>query len=306
MRNSLNSSRHLPIVALLFCGLLPVYALATPGVSVDKTRVDFSPPEVMVGLMSREYLVRVTNTGTSPLQLQSVRLGGPDAGDFRLGGCSFPTQLSVGSWCDIQIGFMPLASGPRSAILLVYSDDPMQGRVEITLTGNALAGAPQLAVSPTALDFGLQFPGVPSASQRLTVWNAGTMPLNISTVATQSGEFAIVENCTGVLLTPLRSGGGDCFIDVTMESSVGGPRSATLMLLDPTGAKSVGLVGVVAAPAIEVTPSIVNVARTLGQTAARQDARPRDYFDLPNHRVCTVACSGQPARADPCRSAEQS
>ena len=98
MRNLRTSFRPSLIVASFVCGLLPVYAFATPGIGTDKTHVDFSPPEVMVGLASREYLIRVTNTGTSPLQVQGVGLGGANACDFRLGGCGVPAQLSVAIW----------------------------------------------------------------------------------------------------------------------------------------------------------------------------------------------------------------
>src|SRR5262249_50801759 len=61
---------------------------ATPVLDIDATRVDLSPPDVMVGLESREVRVRLTSSGTSTVNLASAGITGSHFGDFSLGGCA--------------------------------------------------------------------------------------------------------------------------------------------------------------------------------------------------------------------------
>jgi hypothetical protein len=249
---------HRPRAALALLLLAVPGALDAQVIRFDRTRVDFSPPDIMVGKASREILIRLTNAGTAPLNVQEVKTGGPNDGDFRVGRCggSPPVVLAPGAWCTVQVGFAPTVAGARSASVVVYSDDPAQGRVTIPLTGNGLAPAPRLDVSPLSLDFGVQPPGAPGAPQRLTVRNAGVLPLNVSAVATGGGEFPLSQNCTQSPVAP----GASCFIDVQFAPGSGGPRTETLTIDsdDPHTPTRLVLRGVGAAPSISVSPPSLN------------------------------------------------
>jgi hypothetical protein len=249
---------HRPRVALALLLLAVPGALAAQVIRFDRTRVDFSPPDIMVGKASHEILIRVANAGTAPLKILQVKTGGPNDGDFRVGRCggSPSAVLAPGARCDIQVGFVPTAAGARSAAVVVDSDDPAQGRVTIPLTGNGLAPAPRLYLSPPSLDFGVQPQGTPGAPQQVTVRNVGMLPLNVSAVTTSGGDFPLSQNCTQ---SPMASG-GLCWIDVQFAPSSGGPRADTLTISsdDPHTPARLDLLGVGAAPAISASPLSLN------------------------------------------------
>jgi Abnormal spindle-like microcephaly-assoc'd, ASPM-SPD-2-Hydin len=79
-------------------------------------------------------------------------------------------------------------------------------------------------VSPATLSFGTQNVGTSSASQSLTVTNAGAAPLKILSL-TAGGDFLETDNCASS--SPLAAG-GTCTINVTFTPGAAGARSGKL------------------------------------------------------------------------------
>jgi hypothetical protein len=79
-------------------------------------------------------------------------------------------------------------------------------------------------VSPTTLNFGSQNVGTSSASQQLTVTNAGAAPLKILSL-TAGGDFLETDNCASS--SPLAAG-GTCTINVTFTPGAAAARSGKL------------------------------------------------------------------------------
>jgi C1A family cysteine protease len=81
-------------------------------------------------------VVKVTNNGSAPLDLQSVTIGGTHANQFsETHGCA---QLAPGQSCPITVTFSPTTAGNKSAALQIYSNDPVRNSVSVPLSGKTL------------------------------------------------------------------------------------------------------------------------------------------------------------------------
>lgn len=93
------------VVALSGSGYAPV-----PAASVSPTSIGFG--SLWLGTATSARLVTLTSTGTAPLVVGAVRLGGANPGDFwiwedhRAGSTLIP-----GASCTLQVGFGPMAVG---------------------------------------------------------------------------------------------------------------------------------------------------------------------------------------------------
>lgn len=88
----------------------------------------------VLGGASASQIVRIQNTGQSATGVISTALTGPDVPDFQIvnNRCT-GTPLGVGAFCEITLVFDPVATGTRSADLIVSANPG--GSVRITLLG---------------------------------------------------------------------------------------------------------------------------------------------------------------------------
>jgi ASPM-SPD-2-Hydin domain-containing protein/centrosomal CEP192-like protein len=154
---------------------------------------------------------------------------------------------------DLQAdGTHPTTSGDMkvaSAMLNFFNSDP-------TVTPWFLVG-PVTQLSPTSLTFGPQLIGTISQPQTVTLSNSGASTLTISTISSNSTEFAATNNCNGSVAP-----GGNCSIQVTFNPSATGTRTGTVTLTDNAfnsgGTQTVGLTGTgtaTQAPAVSLSPA---------------------------------------------------
>ncbi len=86
-------------------------------------------------------VVTVRNTGTGPLQVTGLTLGGADAGQFALSGApALPATVPVGGQVTVTVGFNPTTAGPKGATLTVASDDPDAASIVVPLRGLGAQG----------------------------------------------------------------------------------------------------------------------------------------------------------------------
>jgi hypothetical protein len=118
-----------------------------------------------------------------------------------------------------------------------------------------VANSPNIAVAPGALNFGNQTLSVPSATQTMTVVNAGTAPLTITEISTSETQYTETSNCVGTL----DGGGGTCKISIIFTPTATGALAATLSISDnaansPQTFNLTGT-GVTAGTAVTLTPT---------------------------------------------------
>ena len=103
---------------------------SVPGIGFDHTNVAFSGQ--MVTTTSAAMAVKLTNTGTGPLTINSIAA----SGDFaQTNTCPVsPATLAATGTCTINVTFAPTATGARTGMLTV-SDDAAGSPQSIPLTG---------------------------------------------------------------------------------------------------------------------------------------------------------------------------
>jgi len=174
----------------------------TPADSVDLVGVGTAP---MIGLnpmmvafggqlvntTSPTTNITVTNTGTGPLTISNVALGGPDAAQFNVTVGQLPATLQPNQTQQWPLTFAPQAVGMFNATLTFISDDPMNMKAVVPITGQGTS--PMISVAPMTLDFGGQLVGRASQPHTATITNTGTANLTLNQVLVsgpQANAFA--------------------------------------------------------------------------------------------------------------------
>ncbi len=132
-------------------------------ITVDPTSIDFGTLFVNEQDIA---IVTVSNTGTDDLNVSSLTV---DNTDYSLSDANF--VLTSGQSKDVTVYFMPTHTGADNGTLTIVSDDPDQGTVLVTLTGEG-SDAPVAQVTPTSLSANL-LTGQTS-EQSFNVANIGT------------------------------------------------------------------------------------------------------------------------------------
>jgi phage terminase large subunit-like protein len=171
-----------------------------------------------IGTTSAAQTVTVSNTGTGPLTIASIVVGGTNPGDFgQTNNCG--ATLQNGSSCTISVTFTPSASGARSAtITLTDNANNVTGATQVISASGTGVGVPQGATTaPSSLVFVDQNVGTTSAAQGVTLTNNGTGPLTITSIAingTNPGDFAQNNTC-GTIPAATRRQRRHLYISVT-------------------------------------------------------------------------------------------
>ena len=157
---------------------------ASPGVTLSPSAVGFGSQDV--GTTSPASTLTLTSSGTAPLTLSAITLGGAAAGDFgQTNTCPVvPASLAVGSSCTVSVTFAPTRTGSRQGTLSFTDNAPDSPQVlSVSGTGTLPAGTYLSAGFDTALD-----PFLASGNGTATVTataNSGTGAAQLTTAAGQ-------------------------------------------------------------------------------------------------------------------------
>ncbi|MDQ8045123.1 MAG: choice-of-anchor D domain-containing protein [Solirubrobacteraceae bacterium] len=80
--------------------------------------VDFAAAQPQATL-SAARAITITSSGTASLRIGALTVGGNDPDDFLVSGDTCRATLKLGASCQVFVRFVPQASGPRSAQLLI-------------------------------------------------------------------------------------------------------------------------------------------------------------------------------------------
>jgi hypothetical protein len=211
----------------------------TVGAMFGAAQVVF-PNAIMMGQSSPAQYLSLMSTGTAPLLVTSVTVGGANPGDFAIsnqaGSCITGTSLVYHASCNLRVIFTPKALGTRSAIL--YFNYNLAGSpTPLPVSGTAISGA-QLTLSVGTLTFPATAVGATAATQYLTLKSTGYQPVVISTVTLASSDFDLSDQagtCTTAATTSLVPG-ASCNIRVRFHPAATGSRTAQVVINDNTPA----------------------------------------------------------------------
>jgi Abnormal spindle-like microcephaly-assoc'd, ASPM-SPD-2-Hydin len=157
-------------------------APATPTITVTPTSLDFG--SVTVG-QTKDLTVTVSNTGGATLNVTGIT--GTDL--ISIVNPSF--TVAPGSSHDVTWRFAPTSAGAKTGSLTIASNDPVRPSVTVPWIGTAIASAaPQIAVSPSSLDFGSVTVGQ-TKDLTVSVSNSGNATLNVTSIGA-GGAFSVV------------------------------------------------------------------------------------------------------------------
>jgi len=209
----------------------------------------FAPATVNDPAGVQEQTLIVSNAGNDTLSVNSIRATDDQ---FEIS----PTRFTVApdQSQPVTITFRPNGSGDISASLVISSDDPNKGFLEIPMRGRGVE--PQLEIAPGLADFGAVEVGQ-SALRVLIISNRGEADL-IVTVGPLSAPFTLVESANLAAERPLSLAPGETlavqvrFTPATREEIAG---QLTVSSNDPDQASlGVPLTGRGLAPRLAVSP----------------------------------------------------
>jgi N,N-dimethylformamidase beta subunit-like protein/HYDIN/CFA65/VesB family protein/centrosomal CEP192-like protein len=246
---------------------------SAPAVSLSGSSVPFG--NQMVGTTSGSQSVTLTNSGTAPLAISSITLGGTNPADFSSSNtCPLsPSTLAANANCSISATFTPTATGSRSAAISI-TDNAGGSPQTVTLNGTGIA--PAVSLSSASLGFGNQTVSTTSGAQSVTLTNSGTAPLAISSITlggTNPADFSSSNTCP--LSPSTLAVNANCSISATFTPTATGSRSAAISITDNAGGSPQTLTlsgsGVTAAPAVSLSGSSVPFGNQMvGTTSGSQ------------------------------------
>lgn len=115
-------------------------ALAGNGASTPVPDIAASPATFDYGSVqinsSSSHTFTISNAGTGDLSITATSLVGADPGEFSIASGGGAITLTPGGSNDIVLDFSPTATGAKSAILRINSDDPNEDPLDVSLAGS--------------------------------------------------------------------------------------------------------------------------------------------------------------------------
>jgi len=248
-------------------GLLTVYAnvsggqatVALTGVGTAAADITLNPVALgfgatIVNQSAAAQIITLNNTGGTTAALQSPVI----TGDFSISANTCGATLGASTACSLSVVFTPTASGNRvGTVSVTDTSTGVTGTQTAQLTGVGESPATD-TVAPGSLSFAQQQLNTASATQQVTITNAGDVPLTLISVGVSAGDFTVVNGCGTSL-----AGHAACVLTVGFVPTAVGVRTATLTFTDVVRSQTVALTGVgVAPPGVSVSPVSVGFAAT--------------------------------------------
>jgi hypothetical protein len=229
-----------------------------PGFTPSPSTLDFG--DVALGA-TKSLTASFTNTGVAAETVSAFT--GPAAPFTSTGAPANGTVLAPGQSVSLSLAFTPTTAGVATTSVSITGQ---HGTATVAVKGNGVTGAADLQISPTSVDFG-RVPIGSSASQQVTVTNAGNLAVTITKAAPPGLPF--------VVDTPLPEGlvlGPDDTVTVTVTFAPTTAGTATSQYTissdDGHGAHNVGVTGVGVNPAGAPLPAVVGGGWVLNGSAS--------------------------------------
>lgn len=227
-----------------------------PNIAATPLSLNFG--QIRVG-QNNVLTVTVHNTGTGPLTIGGLMFTGSDAPRFGVSGISTPYTIAAGGApAQFQVTFSPSSVGVANASLVIASDDPDTGSLQLPATGEGIA--PGISVSTGSLQFGGQFVNRPSQPRTFEITNTGSASMQVfalSITGSASTAFKVTQPPTPFTVQP----GAKQTVAVTLTPNMTGEQSARLFIQNdaPNGAQAhVDLVGMALSSVFAVSPSTID------------------------------------------------
>jgi len=127
--------------------------------------------------------ITINNTGTGPLTITALTLGGVNAAEFQLDTPpGLPLTIAPAGSATINVVFNSTTAGNKAATLTLVNSSANSPNAVVTLAGVASdpGAAPNIVVTPNRLVFSDGIGGAASPVRPVTITNTGAAPLTIT------------------------------------------------------------------------------------------------------------------------------
>ena len=190
----------------------------TGAIQLNPTAVNFG--NINVGRLTSQT-VTIANTGTASLNVTQATVSNSQ---FKVSGLTLPMSMSAGQSGTFMVSVTPAASGSISGTLTVQGDASSSPAV-VNLSANAVASAPQISLSTTAVNFGSVLMSS-SGSSSVTISNAGNSDLTVSSVTISGAAFKF----SGITTPKVISAGQSAPVALTFTPSAQGSATGALTI----------------------------------------------------------------------------
>jgi Abnormal spindle-like microcephaly-assoc'd, ASPM-SPD-2-Hydin/Beta-propeller repeat/Cep192 domain 4 len=232
--------------------------------------VQISPSVLPFGLTlintsSAALTTTVTNNSGNSVTFNTITTTGNFAVASSGTTCSTSTPLADGASCTVAVTFTPPVTGIQTGTLQI-GDNATGSPQTANLTGTGVNSL--VTVAPGSLAFNPQSVGTSSAPQTVTLANAGSGPLTITSIAIGSG-FSQSNTCGSTV-----AAGSSCTLTVTFGPTAEGAINGNLTISDDaTGSPQVvSLSGTGVSPAASLSASSLNFG---SQIVSTQSSTPQ-------------------------------
>ena len=197
--------------------------VGTPDINLPTASLAFG--DTVVGSTQRGF-VDIQNLGGADLSVTSLAVTG--SGDFVLSNPpATPFTIRAGRQVRLKVEYTASVAGPASASLDIASNDPVDPNVSASLSGNGVAGTPDINLPSATLAFGDVEVGS-TQTGTVMIQNVGTAPLNVSGLSLTGGNTDFVLN-TAVPFTV--AAGYQVSVTVTYSPSAALADAETLQIV---------------------------------------------------------------------------
>ncbi|HXS76420.1 MAG TPA: choice-of-anchor D domain-containing protein [Terracidiphilus sp.] len=262
---------------------IPLWSQGSQLASASIAPTSLTFPIQSVGSATSPQAITLRNTGSISISVSAISVNAPFS---QTNDCQ-NASVSAGASCSIQVTFTPDSVGPANGSLEIEantSDSP----IHVALAGTGFSDS-SVTASPGTLDFGQIAIGSTSDSQSITLQNAASNTVSVTSVATTL-PFRISANPCGTTL----AGNSACAISLVFVPTQTGTATGTLLIVDDAGTQKVELKGVGGAAA---TDSLSESSLTFPGTAIGQRSSPQDVTlfndgDLPLPSITATSTPG--------------
>src|SRR5207245_1289101 len=276
-----------------------VSAVSAPAIVLNPNSLNFGT--VTVG-SPKTLAAQVQNTGTAPLNVTGVSscAGTPSSVTWTPTG-SF--TVAAGANTSLSVTFAPTAAGalPAGACLTIASNDPAKPTLSLGLAGTGTnSPAPAIVLNPASLNFQMVTVGS-SKTLSTQVQNAGTAPLNVTSVSSCAGTpSSITRTPTGPFTV---AAGGSATLSVTFAPTAAGalPAGACLAVASNDPLKPTINLGVsgtatgAAGPAVNLEPASLDFQTVVIGAPRELTSQVHNAGNAALDLTSIALCNGTPA-----------
>ncbi len=223
------------------------------------TAVAFS--NQVVNTTSAAKSIKLTNNTSATITISKIAASANYAETNSCG-----ASVAVGKSCTISVTFTPTATGAVPGVITI-TDSNSTSPQTVPLAGTGIAAS--VVFAPSSVTFADQTVGTSSPANVVTLTNAGTATLTISSISitgTNSGDFSQTNTCGTSL-----GAGASCSVTATFTPTASGLRAASISVSDNAvgSPQTAALSGTGIAPAASLSPTSLSFGnQPLGTTSS--------------------------------------